>query len=79
MPRRTGSADPSADDYARGLSYLAAAKRVVAIAKKLDAGEAEILRHAADGLTERGLGLVIQGARELSAALKAAQAARPPE
>lgn len=63
------------DDYLRGISYLNAAKKVIAVAKKLDPGEAELLRKAADGLTERGLGLVVQGARELSTALRSAQAA----
>ena len=67
--------DDQRDDYLKGIALLSAAKRVMAIAKKLDTWEAEPLRRAADGLTERGLGLVVQGARELSSALKQAQAA----
>lgn len=57
-------------DYDRGLRLLTAAKRVVAIAKRLDDDEAANLRRVADEMTERGLGLVVRGARELEAALK---------
>ena len=57
-------------DYAKGLRLLAAAKRVLVITKRLDEDEAANLRRVADGLTERGLALVVRGARELEAALK---------
>lgn len=61
--------------YERGLRYLSVAKRVTALARKLDDGDAEVLRHQADRITERGLTLVMEGAREMARELAAAKAA----
>ena len=56
--------------YAKGLLLLSAAKRILAVAKKLEDDDAAALRKVADGMTQRGLGLVVRGTRELEAALK---------
>ena len=61
----------AADGYAKGLMLLSAAKRILAVAKKLDDEDAATLRKVSDDMTQRGLGLVVKGARELEAALKA--------
>jgi hypothetical protein len=64
-----------AGQYERGLRLLTVAKRVLALSHKLDDADAGEIRRAADQLTERGLGLVMAGAREMARELAAAKAA----
>ena len=49
--------------YAKGLVLLSAAKRILAVAKKLDKEDAATLRKVSDDMTQRGLGLVVKGAQ----------------
>lgn len=65
----------SAGQYERGLRLLTVAKRLVALGHKLDEADAGEIRRAADQLTERGLDLVMAGARAMALELAAAKAA----
>jgi hypothetical protein len=68
-------AEVTSGDYERGLKLLGTAKRVTALVRKMDAADSEDLREAVDRLTERGLALVMQGARAMAQELAAARAA----
>ena len=68
-----------AEGLTEGVRLLTAAKRVLAAAKKLDEEEAAALRRVADGLVERGLGLVIEGAKQLEATLRKQGSPPPPD
>lgn len=58
------------NSHERGIRYLTAAKKTVAIGRFLDEDDAAMMRRAADRLTEVGLGLIVKGAREMAALLK---------
>jgi hypothetical protein len=48
-------AEGAAEAYAKGVRYLSAARKVTAVAKRLDFADAEAVRRLGDRLTDRGL------------------------